>query len=114
MNMIAKSNSSFKKSEDSFGDEVDIGDIIAYASGGTLCVAQVLGFTPNGIYISTHYGKTRSYNRSYNRIYTPVDEHNSKRYLRYLSFKVIEKQRVIPDILKPFCYFHQIRDNGTL
>lgn len=110
MNMIAKSNSSFKRSEDSFGDKVDIGDIIAYASGGTLCVAQVLGFTPMGIYLSTHYDKTRNYNRNY----TPVDEHNSKRYVRWLSFKVIEKQRVIPDILKPFCYFHQIRDNGTL
>ena len=110
MNMTAKNNSSFKKSKDSFGDEVDIGDIIAYASGGTLCVAQVLGFTPNGIYISTDYDKIRDYNRPH----TPVDQHNSKRYLRWLSFKVIEKQRVIPDILKPFCYFHQIRDNGTL
>ena len=110
MNMIVKSNSSFKKSKNSFGDEVDIGDIIAYASGGTLCVAQVLGFTPKGIYISTDYNKTRNYNS----IYGPVDQHNSKRYMRWLSFKVIEKQRVIPDILKPFCYFHQIRDNGTL
>ena len=110
MNMIVKSNSSFKKSKDSFGDEVDIGDIIAYASGGTLCVAQVLGFTPNGIYISTHYDKTRNYHRNY----TSVDQHNSKRYLRWISFKVIEKQKAIPDILKPFCYFHQIRDNGTL
>ena len=108
--MTAKSNSSFDKDTDSFGDRVDIGDIIAYASGGTLCVAQVLGFTPNGIYISTDYDK----NRNYNRICTPVDQHNSKRYLRYISFKVIEKQKVIPDILKPFCYFHQIRDNGTL
>ena len=110
MNMIAKSNSSFDKDTDSFGDEVNIGDIIAYASGGTLCVAQVLGFTPNGIYISTDYNKTMKYNR----IRTPVDQHNSKRYLRYISFKVIEKQKVIPDILKPFCYFHQIRNNGTL
>ena len=110
MNMIAKNNSSFKKSKDVFGDEVDIGDIIAYASGGTLCVAQVLGFTPNGIYLSTCYDKTRNYNR----ITTPVDQHNSKRYLRWISFKVIEKQKVIPDILKPFFYFHQMRDNGTL
>ena len=110
MNMIAKSNSSFDKDTDSFGDRVDIGDIIAYASGGTLCVAQVLGFTPNGIYISTDYNKAMKYNR----IMTPIDQHNSKRYLRYISFKVIEKQKVIPDILKPFCYFHQIRDNGTL
>ena len=47
-------------------------------------------------------------------INTPVEQHNSKRYLRYISFKVIEKQKVIPDILKPFCYFHQIRNNGTL
>lgn len=110
MNMTAKSNSSFYKSKDSFGDDVDIGDIIAYASGGTLCLAQVLGFTPNGIYISTWHHK----NRRYNMINTPVDQHNSKRYLRYISFKVIEKQKVIPDILKPFCYFHQIRNNGTL
>ena len=110
MNMTAKNNLHFDKDKDSFGDEVDIGDIIAYASGGTLCVAQVLGFTPMGIYISTDYDK----NRNYNRIWTPLDQHNSKRYLRYLSFKVIEKQRVIPDILKPFCYFHQMRDNGTL
>ena len=110
MNMTAKSNSSFDKDTDSFGDRVDIGDIIAYASGGTLCVAQVLGFTPNGIYISTDYNKAMEYNR----IKTPVNQHNSKRYLRYISFKVIEKQKVIPDILKPFCYFHQIRNNGTL
>lgn len=110
MNMIAKSNSSFKKSKDAFGDTVDIGDIIAYASGGTLCVAQVLGFTPMGIYISTHYDEKRRYNR----INSPVEQHDSKRYLRYISFKVIEKQKVIPDILKPFCYFHQIRNNGTL
>ena len=110
MNMTAKSNSSFYKSKDSFGDDVDIGDIIAYASGGTLCIAQVLGFTPNGIYISTDYNKTMKYNR----IMSPIDQHNSKRYLRYISFKVIEKQKVIPDILKPFCYFHQIRNNGTL
>ena len=110
MNMIAKSNSSFDKGVDSFGDDVDIGDIIAYASGGTLCIAQVLGFTPNGIYISTNHHE----NRRYNMINTPVKQHNSKRYLRYISFKVIEKQKVIPDILKPFCYFHQIRNNGTL
>ena len=110
MNMTAKNNSSFKKSKDTFGDEVNIGDIIAYASGGTLCVAQVLGFTPKGIYISTDHYK----NRNRNSIYGPVDQHNSKRYLRYLSFKVIEKQKAIPDILKPFCYFHQMRDNGTL
>ena len=102
MNMTAKSNSSFDKDTDSFGDRVDIGDIIAYASGGTLCVAQVLGFTPMGIYISTHYtGK-------YNIINAPFDQHNSKRYLRWLSFKVIEKQKAISDELKPFCYFHQI------
>ena len=83
MNMTAKCNSSFDKGKDSFGDKVDIGDIIAYASGGTLCVAQVLGFTPNGIYISTYYDK----NREYNRITAPIDQHNSKRYLRYISFK---------------------------
>ena len=110
MNMTAKSNSSFDKDTDSFGDRVDIGDIIAYASGGTLCVAQVLGFTPNGIYISTDYNNTMKYNR----IMTPIDQHNSKRYLRYISFKVIEKQKVIPDILKPFCYFHQMKQNGTV
>ena len=110
MNMTAKSNSSFDKSKDSFGDKVDIGDIIAYASNGTLCVAQVLGFTPMGIYLSSYYNQ----NGRYHRPNIPVDQHNSKRYLRWLSFKVIEKQKIIPDILKPFCYFHQIRDNGTL
>ena len=110
MNMTAKNNSSFNKGKDAFGDEVDIGDIIAYASGGTLCVAQVLGFTPMGIYISTDYNNTLKYNR----INAPVELHNSRRYLRWLSFKVIEKQKVIPDILKPFCYFHQMRNNGTL
>ena len=110
MNMTAKNNSSFDKDTDSFGDDVDIGDIIAYASGGTLCLAQVLGFTPNGIYISTYHYETRRYNM----INRPIDQHNSKRYLRYINFKVIEKQKVIPDILKPFCYFHQIRNNGTL
>ena len=109
MNTIA-TNKPYRLSKDSFNDDVNIGDIIAYASGGTLCVAQVLGFTPMGIYISTCHIK----NRKYNIIHTPIDEHNSKRYLRYISFKVIEKQKVIPDVLKPFCYFHQMRDNGTL
>ena len=109
MNMIA-TNKPYRLSKDNFNDDVNIGDIIAYASGGTLCVAQVLGFTPNGIYISTDYDK----NRKYNRIYSPIDYHNSKRYLRYLSFKVIEKQKAISDELKPFCYFHQIDKNGTV
>ena len=109
MNTIA-TNKPYRLSKDSFNDDVNIGDIIAYASGGTLCVAQVLGFTPMGIYISTCHIK----NRKYNIIHTPIDEHNSKRYLRYISFKVIEKQKVIPDVLKPFCYFHQMHNNGTL
>lgn len=109
MNTIA-TNKPYRLSKDSFNDDVNIGDIIAYASGGTLCVAQVLGFTPMGIYISTYYNKTGKYNS----INKPVDQHNSKRYLRWLSFKVIEKQKAISDELKPFCYFHQMRDNGTL
>ena len=107
MNTIA-TNKPYRLSKDSFNDDVNIGDIIAYASGGTLCVAQVLGFTPMGIYISTHYtGK-------YNIINAPFDQHNSNRYLRWLSFKVIEKQKAISDELKPFCYFHQIDKNGTV
>ena len=109
MNTIA-TNKPYRLSKDSFNDDVNIGDIIAYASGGTLCVAQVLGFTPNGIYISTDYDNTMKYNR----INTPVEQHNSKRYLRYISFKVIEKQKAISDELKPFCYFHQIDKNGTV
>ena len=107
---MTATNKPYNFSKDSFNDDVNVGDIIAYASNGTLCLAQVLGFTPNGIYISTCHIK----NRTYNMINTPVEQHNSKRYLRYISFKVIEKQKVIPDILKPFCYFHQIRNNGTL
>ena len=107
---MTATNKPYNFSKDSFNDDANVGDIIAYASGGTLCLAQILGFTPNGIYISTCHIK----NRTYNMINTPVEQHNSKRYLRYISFKVIEKQKVIPDILKPFCYFHQIRNNGTL
>ena len=107
---MTATNKPYHFSKDSFNDDANVGDIIAYASGGTLCLAQILGFTPNGIYISTCHIK----NRTYNMINTPVDQHNSKRYLRYISFKVIEKQKVIPDILKPFCYFHQMRNNGTL
>ena len=107
---MTATNKPYHFSKDSFNDDANVGDIIAYASGGTLCLAQILGFTPNGIYISTNYNKTGNYNS----ICIPIDQHNSKRYLRWLSFKVIEKQKVIPDILKPFCYFHQMRNNGTL
>ena len=109
MNMTAK-NKPYHLSKDSFNDDANIGDIIAYASGGTLCLAQILGFTPMGIYISTHYDEKRGYNR----INSPIEQHDSRRYLRWISFKVIEKQKAIPDVLKPFCYFHQMGDNGTL
>ena len=107
---MTATNKPYHFSKDKFNDDANVGDIIAYASGGTLCLAQILGFTPNGIYISTCHNK----NRTYNMINTPVEQHNSKRYLRYISFKVIEKQKVISDILKPFCYFHQMKQDGTV
>ena len=107
---MTATNKPYHFSKDSFNDDANIGDIIAYASGGTLCLAQILGFTPNGIYISTCHIK----NRTYNMINTPVEQHNSKRYLRYISFKVIEKQKPISDELKPFCYFHQMKQDGTV
>ena len=108
MNMIAKNK--FKYSVDDFGTEVNVGDIIVYALSGHLYISQVLGFTELAIYVS-EYKKPNSRWRYRN---LNISEHNSKKYYRWISFKVIEKNVPISELLKPFCYFHQMRDNGTL
>lgn len=102
MSTIAKNK--FKYSVDSFGTEVNVGDIIVYASGGTLYISQVLGFTELAIYVS-EYKKPRDKWKYRN---LGISEHNSKRYHRHLSFKVIEKNAPISELLKPHCYFHQM------
>lgn len=102
MNMIAKNK--FKYSVDSFGTEVNVGDIIVYASAGQLYIGQVLGFTELAIYVSEYKNPNNKW--SYRNL--NISEHNSKRYYRYLSFKVIEKNVPISELLKPYCYFHQI------
>ena len=102
MNMIAKNK--FKYSVDSFGTEVNVGDIIVYATHSTLYIGQVLGFTELAIYVS-EYEKPNIRWRYRN---LSISEHNSKRYYRYLSFKVIEKNVPISELLKPYCYFHQM------
>ena len=102
MNMIAKNK--FKYSVDSFGTEVNVGDIIVYASSGTLYISQVLGFTELAIYLSDY--KKPNIKWSFRNL--NISEHNSKKYCRYLSFKVIEKNAPISELLKPHCYFHQM------
>ena len=102
MNMIAKNK--FKYSVDSFGTEVNVGDIIVYSSNSTLYIGQVLGFTELAIYVSDY--KKPNNNWRYRNL--NISEHNSKRYYRYLSFKVIEKNAPISELLKPYCYFHQM------
>ena len=102
MSMIAKNK--FKYSVDSFGTEVNVGDIIVYASHSTLYIGQVLGFTELAIYVS-EYKKPHDKWKYRN---LGISEHNSKRYYRYLSFKVIEKNAPISELLKPHCYFHQM------
>ena len=102
MSMIAKSK--FKFNVDSFGTEVNVGDIIVYASGGTLYISQVLGFTELAIYISDY--KKPNIKWSFRNL--NISEHNSKKYYRWLSFKVIEKNAPISELLKPHCYFHQM------
>ena len=57
MNMTAKNK--FKYSVDDFGTEVNVGDIIVYASQGSLYIGQVLGFTELAIYVS-EYKKSNS------------------------------------------------------
>jgi len=102
MSTIAKNK--FKYSVDSFGTEVNVGDIIVYASGGTLYISQVLGFTELAIYISDYKKPNNNWSfRNFN-----ISEHNSKKYCRWLSFKVIEKNAPISELLKPYCYFHQM------
>ena len=102
MSTIAKNK--FKYSVDDFGTEVNVGDIIVYASGGQLYIGQVLGFTELAIYVS-EYKKLHDKWKYRN---LGISEHNSKRYYRYLSFKVIEKNAPISELLKPYCYFHQM------
>lgn len=108
MSTIAKNK--FQYSVDSFGTEVNVGDIIVYASGGTLYISQVLGFTELAIYVSV-YKKPNNRWRYRN---LDISEHNSKKYYRWLSFKVIEKNVPISELLKPYCYFHQMQNNGTI
>lgn len=102
MNMIAKNK--FKYSVDSFGTEVNVGDIIVYASGGTLYIGQVLGFTELAIYVSEY----KNPNKRWRYRTLDISAHNSTRYHRWLSFKVIEKNVPIFESLKQYCYFHQM------
>lgn len=102
MNTTAKNK--FKYGVDDFGTEVNVGDIIVYASSGTLYIGQVLGFTKLAIYVSEY--KYPNHKWAYKN--TDLSEHNSKRYYRWLSFKVIEKNVPISELLKPHCYFHQM------
>ena len=59
--------------------------------------AYILGFTPLGIYIS-------------NSIYDSIEKHDCKKYYRYLSYAVIEKNTIIPKALEKYCYFHQMEN----
>lgn len=102
MNIIAKNK--FRYDVDDFGTKVNVGDIIVYASGGQLYIGQVLGFTKLAIYVSDYKSPKNKWRyRNLN-----ISEHNSKRYYQWLSFKVIEKNVPISELLKPYCYFHQM------
>lgn len=102
MSTIAKNK--FRYSVDDFGTEVNVGDIIVYGIHSTLYIGQVLGFTELAIYISDY--KKPNIKWSYRNL--NISEHNSKKYCRWLSFKVIEKNAPISELLKPYCYFHQM------
>ena len=102
MNMIAKNK--FKYSVDDFGTEVNVGDIIVYASHGSLYIGQVLGFTELAIYVSEY----KKPNARWPYRNTNISKHNSKKYCRWISFKVVEKNVPISELLKPHCYFHQM------
>ena len=95
--MIVKSN---YYREDDFGQEANIGDIIVYTERNYLNIAYILGFTEKGMYISFSEDH-----------YQELNKQTERRYLlmRFHKFKVLEKNNVIPDILKPFCYFHQMK-----
>lgn len=80
---------------DKFGQEASVGDIIIYAICSEVKKAYILGFTPMGIYIS-------------NSVYDSIEKHDCKKYYRYLSYAVIEKNTIIPKALEKYCYFHQM------
>lgn len=99
MNTTVKNNE-FVYKKDHWGEEADIGDIIVYSGGSQLHTGYILGFTKNGIYISTLDGLSWKSHLLIN--------HNSRKYFRYICFKIVEKNTEIPEALKPFCYFHQM------
>lgn len=94
--------SDFRYSKDAFGQDANIGDIIIRAVGSYLVMSYILGFTKNGIYVSEN-DKRHYYSNA------GLEEHNSKKYLRYITFKIIEKNSVIPEILLPLCYLNQMK-----
>ena len=104
MNMTAKNK--YRYQRDLFNEDVDVGDLIIYASGSDLLTAYVLGLTELGINISKKSG-----NIIYNDNYSPwdVENHNDKKYLRYINFKIIKKDNEIPEQLLQFCNKNQLR-----
>ena len=95
-------NTIVKNEIDSFGKEAFVGDLIIYAIHSELRIGIILKFTPCSIVISTSSFWKRSYNWK---------EHDIKKYRRknWFSFKVLEENVEIPQILLPYCNFNQIR-----
>lgn len=96
MSMTVINNNNFIYKEDRFGQPANIGDLIVYAHGCELFEAFILGFTPKGLIISTS-SKWR----------IPADEHDAKIYKRWISFRVLESNRPLPEALKPLVYYQQ-------
>ena len=99
MSMTVK-NDGFLYKKDHWGEEADIGDVIVYSKGSLLYTGYILGFTKSGIYVSTVDGIPWKSHLLRN--------HNSRKYFRYICFKIVDKNTEIPEALKPFCYFHQM------
>lgn len=99
--MSTIAGSDFRYKQDDFGEDANVGDIIVRAAGGYLIMSYILGFTKNGIYVSQS-GKRNHYTN------TNLADHNSRKYMRYINFKIVEKNSVIPEILLPLCYLNQM------
>lgn len=95
-------NTIVKNEIDSFGKEAFVGDLIIYATHSELRIGIILKFTPCSIVVSNSSIWKNNYNWK---------EHNIKKYVRkdWFSFKVLEENVEIPQILLPYCNFNQIR-----
>lgn len=81
-------------------DKPNVGDIIVFSTGNRIAKAYVLGFTKMGMYISNCLNSNWSGQ--------PLETHDGKKYKRWLSFMILERNKIIPDKLKHCCNLKQI------